>query len=64
MEQKIGDFYKSVIDSATTEKRGLEPLEELLQELEEVSTTEEYIELTAAWKSFGISSFNSIDCKM
>ena len=60
MEQKIGDFYKSVIDSATTEKRGLEPLEELLQELEEVSTTEEYIELTAAWKSFGISSFNSI----
>ena len=24
------------------------------------STTEEYIELTATWKSFGISSFNSI----
>lgn len=60
MEQKIGDFYKSIMDSTTIEQQGLDPLESLLQELEQVSTIEDYVELNAQWNSLGISSFSSL----
>ncbi|MDB4082830.1 M13 family metallopeptidase [Vicingaceae bacterium] len=60
IEQKIGDFYKSVLDSTTAEYRGLEPLDRLLTELDEVSTMEDYVELTSSWRQFGISSFSNL----
>tara|TARA_B110000046_G_scaffold112201_1_gene119314 strand:+ start:3335 stop:5377 length:2043 start_codon:yes stop_codon:yes gene_type:complete len=60
VEQKVGDFYKSVMDSTTAENRGLEPLDKLLTELDEVSTMEDYVELTARWRQFGISSFSNL----
>ena len=60
MEQKIGDFYKSVLDSAKAEELGFEPLQQFIDELREINELNDYILLNAKWKAFGIGSFNSL----
>ena len=60
LEQKVGDFYKSAIDSAKAEQLGLEPLEPFLTELNETTDINDFVLLNAKWKSYGIGSFSSL----
>ena len=51
MEQLIGDFYASGLDSLTIEKRGYEPLKPVLEKINALQNTEDV-------KNFIISQFN------
>lgn len=60
MEQKIGDFYKSVLDSAKAEELGFEPLLQFIEELRETNELNDYILLNATWKKMGIGTFHNL----
>ena len=60
LEQKVGDFYKSVMDSAKADELGITPLQAMLDELAAIETMADYVQLNATWKAYGIGSFNSI----
>ncbi|MFT6167336.1 MAG: putative endopeptidase [Vicingaceae bacterium] len=60
LEQKVGDFYKSVMDSAKAEELGITPLQTMLDELAAIETMADYVQLNASWKAYGVGSFNSI----
>jgi predicted metalloendopeptidase len=59
-EQKVGDFYKSYMDSALIEKLGLKPLADELNRIEQVKTKNDlrklfaHFELVGIQKPFGI----------
>jgi putative endopeptidase len=60
LEQKVGDFYKSVMDSAKAEQLGIQPLQAFLDQLAAIETMAGYIQLNASWKAYGIGSFSSV----
>lgn len=56
MEQKIGDFYASVMDSAKAEQLGLNPIKKELTEIDEIESTEDLTLLIAKHKKIGVNS--------
>lgn len=60
MEQKIGDFYKSIMDSTIAEELGYAPIQTDLEKIEALTNTNEMVELLAHHKSIGVNSLFSI----
>jgi len=60
IEQKVGDFYKSVMDSTKADELGITPLQAMFDELEKIENIADYIKLNASWKEYGIGSFNGV----
>ena len=56
MEQKIGDFYKSIMDSARADELGIAPLKEELARIENIKEKKDLIEVVAHHKSIGVNS--------
>lgn len=56
MEQKIGDFYKSMMDSTLAEDLGLTPLNSVMDMINSIQTSDELINLSANLRTKGISS--------
>jgi putative endopeptidase len=47
IEQKVGDFYLSGMDSATIEKRGYDPVKPTLQKINDINNTQELMNYVA-----------------
>jgi putative endopeptidase len=47
IEQKVGDFYLSGMDSATIEKRGYDPVKPTLQKINDIKNTQELMNYVA-----------------
>jgi putative endopeptidase len=60
MEQKVGDFYKSIMDSSQAESLGYKPIQAELGKIEALLNTTEVVELLAHHKSIGVNSLFSI----
>ena len=60
IEQKVGDFYKSVMDSTKADELGITPLQAMFDELAKIENIADYIKLNASWKEYGIGSFNGV----
>ena len=60
MEQKIGDFYTSVMDSAKADQMGMTALIPYMESIDQLSSINELITLAAEWKKYGVGSFNSL----
>lgn len=56
MEQKIGDYYKSVLDSALADKLKLKPLQAVLDKVDNLEDNEQLITLSAELRQYGIGS--------
>jgi len=56
MEQQIGDFYKSAMDSVKADELGIKPIEEDLNRVEDLKDKSEIIPLIAAHRKQGIAS--------
>ena len=56
MEQLLGDFYQSAMDSSLANQKGLEPLKEQMQKIEAISGKEEYIKTAAELAKIGVGS--------
>jgi len=56
MEQKIGDFYLSAMDSSKADQLGLDPLKGELEKIEQLQSIEELVDLIAYHRSIGVSS--------
>lgn len=65
--QKIGDYYKSGMDTATIEKLGYQPIVPMLEEIKAMKSTRDFMPLIAKFQKQGISSmfhfFGSQDSK-
>lgn len=48
IEQKVGDFYASGLDSATIERRGYDPIKPFLQKLETVKNVNDLLQFEAS----------------
>lgn len=48
LEQKVGDFYASGMDSTTIEKRGFEPLKPFLKQVDEIKTSKDIMAFVAS----------------
>ncbi|WP_295128031.1 M13 family metallopeptidase [uncultured Chitinophaga sp.] len=53
-EQQIADYYKSFLDSATIEKRGVEPLKPYLDKIAAVTSLKEWAAVTGEMQKFGV----------
>lgn len=60
LEQKVGDFYTSVMDSTKAEELGITPLNDHFAKIDALTSIEELVQLAAEWKSIGVSSFSSL----
>lgn len=60
MEQKIGDFYSSVMDSTKANELGISPLKAELEKIEAIESIADIIGLTAHHRSIGVNSLFSI----
>lgn len=58
-EQKIGDYYKSCMDTETIEAKGLTPLKPLLDEINALESTPELAPLIGKLQRYGIDAFFS-----
>ena len=56
VEQKVGDFYASFLDSATVERLGIAPLHEDLERIRGLSTTEQLPELFGYLGRLGVQT--------
>ena len=54
-EQKVGDFYRSYMDSTLTEELGLKPLEDELARIDAVNNRSELVSLFAHFEVSGIA---------
>lgn len=54
-EQKVGDFYKSGMDSATIDKAGIEPLKEVLTRIEDIANKEDVLKEINYLRTVGLS---------
>ncbi|MBL4709549.1 MAG: hypothetical protein JKY48_14030, partial [Flavobacteriales bacterium] len=59
-KQKIGDFYKSVMDSTKAEELGIEPIKHHLITINNATTKAELIKLSAEYSVIGVSSWFSL----
>src|SRR5690606_16660642 len=56
MEQQIGDFYTAAMDSTTANTKGIQVLQEKLHEIENVSSKEDYVKLSAEMVKIGVGN--------
>lgn len=56
MEQKIGDFYKSMMDSTLADELSFSPLQPVLDQIEGIQNTDELIQRSAELRQAGIGS--------
>ncbi|MDF0718243.1 M13 family metallopeptidase [Muricauda sp. 334s03] len=56
VEQKVGDFFASGMDTATINQRGYAPVKPLLEEIEAISNTDEVMDFVTAQISKGNNS--------
>jgi predicted metalloendopeptidase len=55
LQQKVGDFYRSFMDSETIESLGAKPIRPMLDDIDRMSTSAD------VWKHFGYMSSHNID---
>ncbi len=60
LQQKIGDFYKSVMDSAKAETRGIAPIKNQLYNIDTATNKKELVSLAAEYSQIGVRSWFSI----
>ena len=60
MEQKIGDFYKSIMDSTLADQLGYEPIKADLDKIDALSSSNDLVKYLAYHKSIGVNSLFSI----
>lgn len=60
MEQKLGDFYTSVMDSVQAEELKLSPLQSVMEQVDGIENKEQLIKLSAEFRTLGISSLFGI----
>ncbi|MCH8561026.1 MULTISPECIES: M13 family metallopeptidase [unclassified Nesterenkonia] len=51
---RIGAFYTSFMDAEAAQRRGLSPIEPMLEQLESVRSVEDLVRLSAAWQRQGV----------
>ena len=56
LEQKIGDFYSSIMDSTKANQLGISPMEDELLKIEAVASIDDLINLSAHHKTIGVNS--------
>ena len=56
MEQKIGDFYKSAMDSTKAEELGITPIQQELSKIDNISTVDDLINLCGYFSTIGVGS--------
>ncbi|MDX5320404.1 MAG: M13 family metallopeptidase, partial [Bacteroidota bacterium] len=59
-EQQVRDFYRSALDSAMRNQRGIEPIKEQLKQIESAKDKTQLSELLAAWRPEGMGTFFSV----
>ncbi|PWJ57738.1 putative endopeptidase [Dyadobacter jejuensis] len=55
-EQQIADYYQSFLDTATIEKRGLEPLKPYLDQIASIKSLADYAKVAGSLQKIGVSS--------
>lgn len=60
MEQLLGDFYESAMDSALADQKGLQPLEGQMKKIESINSKEEYIKTAAELTKIGVGTMFGI----
>lgn len=60
MQQKIGDFYLSAMDSSKADQLGLSPLQGELDKINQLNTIEELVDLIGYHRSIGVGSLFGI----
>src|SRR5690606_21131900 len=56
MEQQIGDFYTAAMDSTTANTKGIQVLQEKLNVIENVSSKEDFVKLSAEMAKIGVGN--------
>src|SRR5690554_5765942 len=56
MQQKIGDFYKSIMDSVHIEELGYQPIQKEIEKIAAIKSSKELITLVAEQRSISINS--------
>lgn len=59
-EQQVKDFYLASLDSAMRNKRGIDPINSYIQQIEKAKNKQELMEVIAAWKPEGMGTFFSM----
>lgn len=59
-EQQVKDFYLASQDSAMRNKRGIDPINSYIQQIEKAKNKQELMEVIAAWKPEGMGTFFSM----
>lgn len=60
LEQQVGDFYQSIMDSAKADQLGLNPLKGELKRIDEITKKESIFQLLAHHRSIGVNSILGI----
>jgi putative endopeptidase len=60
MEQMIGDYYLSLMDSSKAEKIGIQPIKDQLMSVENANTLNDLIRIGAEFSQIGIRSWYSL----
>lgn len=60
-QQQIGDFFYCGMDSASIEKQGITPLNDLLQKINQVKTTNDLIQTIAQLQVIGVQALYAFD---
>ncbi|HCS18986.1 MAG TPA: M13 family peptidase [Bacteroidetes bacterium] len=58
-EQQVKDYYKTVLDSASRNAKGIEPIQPYLDAIELCSDKQALMDLMASWQQEGIGTFFS-----
>lgn len=53
--QKVGDFYKSGMDSAAIDKKGIEPIQPVLSRIDNIQTKDDILKETAKLRTQGMA---------
>ncbi|MEI6408349.1 MAG: M13 family metallopeptidase [Bacteroidota bacterium] len=57
LDQQIGDFWRTAMDSATIEKQGIEPLRELMQKIDGAQNLPDLMKVAAELHRVGVNVF-------
>jgi putative endopeptidase len=60
IEQQIGDFYKSAMDSTKIEELGMQPIQAELDRIDQVKTAADVMEIAAHHRMIGVGTLNGI----
>lgn len=53
--EKVSDLYQTIMDTDTRNKNGLQTIQGYLDEIEKVSTVDEYMKLVGSWNKEGLT---------